>query len=111
MDKIVGNNLKLLRESNGYTQEQAARLLKIKRSAYSNYEAGERTAPLAVLEAAAKAYCIELSMLFEADNDSMKSLLLHAFRAEELDKDDMDQLNDFKSIAISYLKINRLLGL
>ena len=41
-NKIVGRNLKALREANCYTQEQVASYLGVQRSAYANYESGER---------------------------------------------------------------------
>ena len=40
--EIVARNLKSLREANGFTQERLANYLGIGRSAYSNYELGDR---------------------------------------------------------------------
>ena len=56
MEGIVSNNLKVLRENSGYTQKQLADFLGLNRSAYANYEAGERIAPLPVLEDVAKLF-------------------------------------------------------
>ena len=111
MDAIVARNLKLLRENNRFTQEQMAAYLGLGRSAYSNYESGSRSVPLGVLEGVANLFGIDLSMLFEENEDSLKSMLLCAFRAEELDMEDMKQVADFKAIAMSYLRMNKLLGL
>ena len=49
-NQIIGRNMKALREANSYTQEQVAAYLGINRSAYANYESGEREAPIDVLE-------------------------------------------------------------
>jgi len=109
MENIVGKNLKLLRESNGYTQERVAGFLKLNRSAYANYEAGERAVPLAVAETAAELYGVDLAVLFEPDSDKVRSQLICAFRAEGLDEEDMKQVAAFKAVALNYLKMNRLL--
>ena len=63
MDKIIGRNLKILREAGRFTQDQVADFLKITRSAYSNYELGEREMPIEVLENAADLFGVELDVL------------------------------------------------
>lgn len=110
MDSIISNNLKLLRENSGYTQKQIADYLGINRSAYANYESGDRAVPLAVLECVAKLFGVDLSLLFADDEVSVRSLLLCAFRADDLCADDMRQVADFKAIALSYLKMMKLLA-
>ena len=109
MESIVSNNLKLLRENSGYTQKQLADFLGLNRSAYANYESGERTAPLSVLECVAKLFGVDVTMLFEAEPSEIRSSLLCAFRADELTAEDMKQVADFKDIAMSYLKMQKLL--
>ena len=96
MNKSVSNNLKLLRENSGYTQKQIADFLGVNRSAYANYEAGERNVPLTVLESVAKLFGIDLSVLLADDDASVQSMLLCAFRADELCVEDMKQVADFK---------------
>ena len=46
MNKIIGNNLKKIRTISSFTQEDVAIALGINRSAYSNYESGEREMPI-----------------------------------------------------------------
>lgn len=111
MDNIVARNLKLLRENSQFTQDQVAAFLGIGRSAYSNYESGMRNMPLDVMESVANLFGVDLALLFEENQESLKSMLLCAFRAEELDKEDMKQIAEFKSIAMNYLRMNKLLGL
>ena len=50
MSNTIATNLKKLREAARYTQDEVAQALGITRSAYSNYESGEREAPYDVLE-------------------------------------------------------------
>lgn len=109
MDSVVSNNLKLLRENSGYTQKQIAEYLGVNRSAYANYESGDRTAPLSVLESVAKLFGVDLSLLFADDETSVQSMLLCAFRADDLCVEDMKQVADFKEVAMSYLKMMKLL--
>lgn len=111
MDIINAQNIKMLRENSGYTQEQVAVFLGINRSAYANYEAGVRSVPLSVMESVASLFGVDLSVLFEEDAESVKSRLLCAFRADDLSQEDMKQVAEFKSIAMNYLKMNKLLGL
>lgn len=111
MDMINVQNLKLLRENSGYTQDQIASFLGVNRSAYANYESGMRSMPLSVMESVASLFGVDLSVLFEEDVESVKSLLLCAFRADDLSAEDMKQVAEFKSIAMNYLKMNKLLGL
>ncbi len=111
MDRIIARNLKLLRENNNFTQEQMSAYLGVGRSAYSNYESGSRSVPLDVMEGVAKLFGVDLSVLFEDSEESLKSMLLCAYRAEDLSKDDMKQVAEFKSIAMNYLRMNKLLGL
>ena len=65
MNNVIGRNLKVLREANDLTQEQMSGYLGIGRSAYANYEAGEREAPLEVLERSASLLGCELDLLFD----------------------------------------------
>lgn len=111
MEEIIAKNLKLLRENSEYTQDQVASFLGISRSSYANYESGMRSVPLSVLESVANLFGVDLSVLFDADDDSVKSMLLCAFRADGLCKEDLQQVAEFKEIAMHYLKMNRLLGL
>lgn len=106
---MVGRNLKLLREANGFTQQQMSSFLDINRSTYANYETGEREIPLDILEKAASVFGTELDVLFEEDEDAVKSMLVCAFRADNLSAEDMHEVAAFKSLVLNYLKINRLL--
>ena len=109
MNTITGRNLKALREANGYTQEKMAEYLGVGRSAYANYEAGERETPLEVLQKAADLFGCELALLFEEDETAVRNMLVCAFRADDLSADDMREVASFKSVVMNYLKMERLL--
>lgn len=107
---VVGNNLKKLREANCFTQEQVADYIGITRSAYSNYESGDREAPLEVLEKAAALFGCDLDVLFEENKDVLESMLVTAFRIKDLSKQDMVEVASFKEVVMNYLKMDRLLA-
>ena len=107
---VVGRNLKALREANGYTQEQVANFLGIGRSAYANYEAGERETPMEVMERASELFGCELALLFEEDEQAVKNMLVCAFRADNLSVNDMEEVGGFKNIVLNYMKMERLMA-
>lgn len=108
--KITGRNLKALREANNYTQEQLASFLGIQRSAYANYESGEREAPIEVLEKASQLMGCELNVLFEEDEKAVKNMLVSSFRADDLSPEDLAEIAAFKNIVLNYMKMKRLLS-
>ena len=107
---VVGRNLKALREAHGYTQEQVANFLGIGRSAYANYEAGERETPMEVMERASELFGCELALMFDEDEQAVKNMLVCAFRADNLSVNDMKEVAAFKNIVLNYMKMERLMA-
>lgn len=107
---MISRNLKMLREANGMTQEQMAMYLGVTRSAYSNYESGERTPALELLEKVADLTGCDLATIYEEDEGRVKSQLVCAFRTDDLSKTDMEEVASFKRLVMSYLKMERLLN-
>lgn len=105
---IVGRNLKSLREANGYTQDQLASYLGIQRTTYKNYELGDREAPIEVLEKACNIMGCELDVLFYENEEAVKDMLVCAFRADSLNREDMNEVAAFKKIVLNYMKMKRL---
>lgn len=111
MNTIIGKNLKACREFNHFTQEQVTAFLCLKnRSTYSNYESGEREAPLEVLEKCANLYGCDLSLFFEENEAIAKEMLVCAFRVDDISPSDMEEVAKFKNIVKNYLKLNSLLA-
>ena len=107
MNKIIGNNLKKIRTISSFTQEEVAIALGINRSAYSNYESGEREMPIDLLEKAADLFGCELYVFFE-ENLSEDMLLATAFRIDNLNGNDLQEIIHFKDIVKSYIKMDQL---
>ena len=103
--------MKALREANSYTQEQVAAYLGINRSAYANYETGEREAPIDVLEKACNLFGCEMELLFDSDEKAVKNMLVCAFRADNLSENDLREVSAFKEIVLNYMKMERLLAI
>ena len=110
MNTTIGNNLRVFREANKFTQEQVASFLNINRSAYSNYETGDREAPIDTLEKASNLYGCDLHLLFEENTDIVKEMLVCAFRVDNLSEPDLVEIAHFKGIVKDYVKMNLLLS-
>lgn len=108
MAEITAINLKKLREAARYTQEEVAKALGITRSAYSNYESGEREPSYDILEKAANLFGCDMMIFFE-ENDNVDSLILAtAFRIDGLTEADTLEVMKFKDIVKSYLKMKAI---
>ena len=103
-------NLKALRIANELTQDQVASYLGVKRSAYANYESGDRNMPLEQMQKAADLFGCSLSSLLCDDPNEVKNILSFVFRADDLSPEDLRELANFKKVAMNYIKMSNLLG-
>jgi len=107
---MFSENLKALRMANELTQDQIASYLGVMRSAYANYESGTRNMPLEQMQKAADLFGCSLSSLLSDDPNEVKNILSFAFRADDLSPDDLNELANFKKVAMNYIKMSNLLG-
>lgn len=108
MSSIISKNLKKLREAARYTQDEVAQALGITRSAYSNYESGEREAPYDVLEKASNLFGCDMLVFFEENKNVDALILASAFRLDGLSPTDTEEIIRFKDIVKSYLKMEAI---
>lgn len=108
MDRIIARNLKKLRETARYTQEEVANALGITRSAYSNYESGEREIPYDILEKASDFFGCEMTLLFDENENIDAQILASAFRIDGQGPEDAEEIMRFKDIVKSYLKMEAI---
>lgn len=106
----VAKNIKLMREASNYTQENIASFLGIGRSAYSNYESGERELPLSCMEKLADLYGCDAYLMYEQNVDIVESMLATAFRVDNLSSNDMKQIAAFKRVVKNSLMMDTMLS-
>lgn len=110
METTTGLVIKGLREKYGYTQDKVAGYLGIKREMISFYENEGREIPLEVLEKLSDLFGVELDVFFVDTVDEALAEVVFAFRKDDYDSDDMDNMAAFGKIVKNYLKINTLYG-
>lgn len=108
MDKIIARNIKKLRETARYTQDEIAQALGVTRSAYSNYESGDREVPYDVFEKASDFFGCDMAVLFEENENVDAMILASAFRLDGMTADDAAEIMRFKDIVKSYLKMEAI---
>ena len=107
--KVIAHNLKRYREANGCTQEHVANYLNIGRSAYANYESGERACPMRVLEKLADLYGCDAYAFFQEDTKVVDNMLTTAFLVNNVSAEDLGQIAAFKLVVKNYLMMDNLL--
>lgn len=85
-----------------------ATALGITRSAYSNYESGEREMPYNITEKASNLFGCEMNILFENNNTNDALILASAFRLNGIEASDADEIIRFKDIVKSYIKMGKI---
>jgi len=100
------NNLKAFREASGFTQDRVASFLSIERGALANYELGTRETPLPVLIRLSNLYGVDIADFYETDPEKVKDALICSFRTDNLSKEDLDDIANFKDVVKAYLKMN-----
>lgn len=107
--KVIAHNLKRYREANGCTQEHVANYLNVGRSAYANYESGDRACPLRVLEKLADLYGCDAYAFFQEDTRVVDNMLTTAFRVNNVSSEDLVQIAAFKRVVKNYLMMDNML--
>lgn len=108
MNLEIGQVLKAFRERNNFSQEAVASFLGIKRELLSYYENDSREPSVEVLEKLANLYGTELVDFFETDKDHINTNVAFAFRATDVNENDMKELAQFRKVVKNYLKILEL---
>lgn len=110
MKDFTGSNISALRSKLALTQQQIADYLGIKRENISYYETGNREIPVEHLEKLADLFGVELYDLLESDLTNQKANLAFAFRAEQIDEKDLENISRFKKIVKNYIKMKEFMS-
>lgn len=109
MDKILGNNIKALRDKLGLTQQMLADYLSISREELNYYENAKRPMPSGLITKAAELFAVDEYDLFLEDEAISQANVAFAFRADKINPGDLSVIADFKKIAMNYLKMQTAL--
>lgn len=104
---IIGQNIKILREKMGLTQEALAQYLGTKRESIGYYEIGQRSIPSAQLSKLANLFCMNEYDFYEQDVQNKNINIAFAFRAEELQTQDLESIARFKKIVRNYISMKK----
>jgi transcriptional regulator with XRE-family HTH domain len=106
---IVGQNVKLLREQFGLTQEALSKYLLTSREQIAYYENGSRPISTKHLSQLSSLFCLNEYDFYEADFENQKVNVAFAFRATDLQAEDLKSISKFKKIVLNYLNMKNAL--
>jgi transcriptional regulator with XRE-family HTH domain len=109
METIIGNNIKLLREKLGLTQDDLADFLGLSRMQIIRYEGGTTAVPSGNLTKLAELFSVDEYDFYEEDSSKVMANLAFAFRADKINGEDLKAIASFKKIAMNYLKMKESL--
>lgn len=104
----IGEALKSLRESSGFTQANIASFLKVDQSYISKYESGERSISVDMLEKLAILFGVDMSVF--SDRTASTNTLSFALRASEISEEDFETICAINKIALNGNFMNKLLA-
>jgi transcriptional regulator with XRE-family HTH domain len=106
----IGERLRAVRRSSGFTQEQVANYLGVKRESISYLETGERSASTVMLRRLADLYGYRLSYFLDEAVKEEGPQVAVAFRVADLSADDLPVIAQARRIASNLDSLYRLLG-
>lgn len=103
---MIPENIRSLRKKLGYTQEQIAEYLDISTAAVTQYETGTRVVPAATVSKLALLFNVEEFELYQDEPQQQQLLSAFAFRADELQPQDLKSISEFKKIVLNYFHLS-----
>lgn len=94
--EVLRSNLKLLRNSRGFSQEQLSSYINLSRTTYSNYESGVKLPDLQTLYALAALYNISFSSLINYD---LSTGIIHEVYFKDENKHTAEALNSYQNLS------------
>ena len=106
---IIGQNIRILRDKIGLTQEALAQYLGTSREQVGFYEIGQRSIPSAQLSKLANLFCMNEYDFYEEDLQNRRINISFAFRADELQPQDLQSIAQFKRIVHNYMSMKKVI--
>jgi len=107
---IIGQNIRTLREKMALTQDGLAQYLSISRELVGYYEIGKRSIPSTQLSKLANLFCMNEYDFYEEDLANRNINIAFAFRADELQLQDLQSIAQFKKIVHNYLSMKKAMS-
>ena len=104
----LGGNLKKLRKHSGLSQGQIAGFLGVDQGTVSKYESGERRITVESLMKLSDLFGVDYLQLVEDEGEDMPTLQF-AFRANEIQQDDLQVIAEMNRIAMNIREMEELL--
>jgi len=104
-NRIVGQNIQLLRKRLDLTQDALAEYLGVSRGQVNYYEAGSRAVSTDQLQKLADLFCLNPHDFYEENAENIRLNIAFAFRANQLDSQDLKSIAHFKKIIRNYLNM------
>ena len=104
----IGDKLKSLRESSGFTQSNIAKYLKVDQSLISKYETGERVLTASMLEKLAVLFGVNMTAFNQDKADQVKPVFF-ALRASEINEEDLEAISAINRIVLNCNFMTQLL--
>lgn len=105
METILSNNIKNFRKKLALSQEKLAEYIGISREEFNYYENGKREIPHNLVPKLANLFGVDEYDLYEKDDCINETNMAFAFRAGELENEDLCSIASFKKIALNYLML------
>jgi len=103
---MLSKNIRALRKKTGYTQEQIAEYLGISTAAVTQYETSARAVPTLAVSKLALLFNVDEYELYQKDPQQQQLLSAFAFRADELQIQDLKSISEFKKIVLNYFHLS-----
>ena len=107
---MIPENIRSLRKKLGYTQEQIAQYLDISTAAVTQYETGARVVPASTVSKLALLFNVDEYELYQENPQQQQFLSAFAFRADELQTQDLKSISEFKKIVLNYFHLSNELN-
>ena len=99
INKIIGENIRTLRENAGFTQSSLANFIEVDQSLISKVEKGERSLSADMLEKLSALFGVTMEQIETPDVETSK--LSFAFRGSDFSVEEMEAISAINRIALN----------